>query len=195
MDIAEVSRAELLDQIEEDRFGVAVHGVIERADRREPYADAAPVPNLQNRVGDFKGKTGPVLDRLAIVIGALVHPIFQKLIYEIAVRAVNLDAVESRPFGVFRRSLIVGDDAGDVLHTQSARFRSIGETRFDEGFRLRRDGGWRHRQRDMRHAPDMPKLDEYFSACLMHGLGHFCPAFGLCLAIDPGRPEIALALF
>jgi len=29
MDIAEVSRAELLDQIEEDRFGVAVHGVIE----------------------------------------------------------------------------------------------------------------------------------------------------------------------
>ena len=129
MDIGELPGAELRSQIAEGRRWRAVDRIVGWAHRREADAYAALVPNGQNRVGHFKRESGAVLDRLAIAVGALVRPVFQELIDQIPVRAMNFDAVKAGPLGVFRRFHIVGNDAGNFRKAQGARLRCLREAR------------------------------------------------------------------
>jgi hypothetical protein len=46
----------------------------------------------------------------------------------------------------------------------------------------------------MRHAPDMPKLDEDRAAGVMDGVGDAPPARDLRVGINAGRMDIALTL-
>ncbi len=70
------------------------------AARGEVHADAAGAPDLDRGIGRFQQQTRAVLDRAAIVVGALVGAVLQELVEQIAVGAVELHAVEAGFLGV-----------------------------------------------------------------------------------------------
>src|SRR3546814_20366378 len=61
-----------------------------------------------------------VFDRAAIIVVAQIAAIAQELVDQIAVGAVQLDAVEARPLRIFRRLGIIGDDARDFAELERA---------------------------------------------------------------------------
>ena len=65
------------------------------AARREMHADPARPPDGDDGVRHFEHEPGAVLDRAAIAVVALVAAVLQELVEQIAVRAVDLDAVEA----------------------------------------------------------------------------------------------------
>ncbi len=152
------------------------------------------------RLRDFQHQLGAVLDRPAIGIGTLVGAVLGELIEQIAVGAMNLDAVETGGERVLGAALEILDDAGNFGQLERARFGDVGEGAVDEGLALGADRRRRHRlaavrlQRVVRDAADMPELDEDAAALFMHAVGDLAPACDLLLGIDAGRILIALAL-
>src|SRR3546814_21159600 len=61
-----------------------------------------------------------VFDRAAIIVVAQIAAIAQELVDQIAVGAVQLDAVEARPLRIFRRLGIIGADARDFAELERA---------------------------------------------------------------------------
>src|SRR6266850_3425021 len=79
------------------------------------------------RLCDFQHQSGAVLDRAAVSVGTLVGAVLGELIEQIAVGAVDLDAVETGFDRVHRTALEALDDAGDFLKRQRAGLGDIGE--------------------------------------------------------------------
>ena len=50
---------------------------------------------LAHSTDELQRKARPILDRPAIIVGALVRNVLQELINEVAIRAVQLDAVKA----------------------------------------------------------------------------------------------------
>jgi hypothetical protein len=123
----------------------------------------------------------------------------QELLDQIAVGAMDLDAVEAgleRVGGTFPKTL---DHAGDLMGLERPRRfirRGLAFRRHRHqvrnGHRRRR-----HRQhaagleRGMRHPPDMPELEENQAAFGVHGIDDVPPAPDLRFRIDAGRAGIA----
>jgi len=80
--------------------------------RGKPYANAPLAPDVDDGVCDFEEQAGAVLDGAAVLVGAVVRTVFKKLVEQVAVGGVDLDAIESGGLGVLRALHIVGDDAG-----------------------------------------------------------------------------------
>ena len=68
--------------------------------RREMHADPPRAPHRDHSIGDLKKEPGAILDRAAVTVVALVRAVLQELVEQVAVRAVDLDAVEARRLGV-----------------------------------------------------------------------------------------------
>ena len=130
----------------------------------------------------------------------MIRPVLEELVDQIAIGAMQFDAVEAGPFRILGRAFVVRDDVGDFRDVERARRRGVGEAAFHEGLRPRRDRRGRHRslsarlQRRVRHAPDVPELDDDLAAGRVHRVGDLAPAFDLRVGIDSRRPQIALAL-
>ena len=120
----------------------------------------------------------------------------QKLIKQIAVRAMDFHAVETRGPGVFRALAKGLNEAGNFPDFQRARC--------DEGLLRPHQtdvtGGRDRAGRDRRFAiekdrvgdaTDMPQLQQNFSPGLMDGAGDEFPAFHLLVRPDAGRVGIA----
>ena len=161
--------------------------------RSGPASAADHLRNLQHQLG-------AVLDRAAIGIGALVGAVLGELIEQIAVGAVDFDAVETGRQRIRGAALEILDDPGDFRKRQLARLGDVGEGAVDKGLALGADRRGRDRgaavrlQRGVRDAADMPELDEDAAAALVHAIGDLAPARDLFLRIDAGRVLIALAL-
>ena len=146
----------------------------------------------------------PVLDRTTVLVGAEVGAVAQELIDEIAVGAVDLDAVEAGLDRVARRSGIVADNPLDFVVVESAR-RNVGLLAFvgmSEVWRFRRRGTYGPATAEiwMNEASHVPKLRYDPAARVMNRRGHSLPPFNLIrapqsrrirppetLAADPGR--------
>ena len=63
----------------------------------------------------------PSFDVTSVAVGAEVRPRLQELVDEIAVRAMDLDAIEARVLGVLRTGREVLHDAGDLARLERAR--------------------------------------------------------------------------
>ena len=100
MNIDEAARAELLHKRKEDLRGIAVGNVVGGRDRRKPDADPLARPDAEDRIDDFERKAQTVIDRTAVSIGAMIGLVSEELIDQIAVGAMNFDAVEARLFGI-----------------------------------------------------------------------------------------------
>src|SRR3546814_6788354 len=72
------------------------------------------------RLGHFAEQADAVFDRAAIIVVAQIAAIAQELVDQIAVGAVQLDAVEAGALRIFRRLGIIGDDARDFAELERA---------------------------------------------------------------------------
>ena len=163
------------------------------------HADPAGAPDGDDRVGDLEHQPGAVLDRAAVAVGPLVRAVLQELVEEIAVGAVDLDAVEAGGLGVLGALAIGGDHARNLVGLERAR-RRIGALGPDQAdMALGRDGARRDRRKAVvidriGNPADVPELQEDAAARGVDGLGDRPPALDLLVRPDAGRARIADAL-
>ena len=200
VDVGQLQRVEPIDDVIEQRLRIAVGDIVGGRHRRDADAGALGAGYRGHHLGHFQHQLGAVLDRSAIGIGALVGAVLGELIEQIAVGAVDLDAVETGGQRILGAALEILDDPRNFRKLQRARLGDIGEGAVDKRLALGADRGRRHRlaaaglQRIVRDAADMPDLDEDAPAFFMHAVGDLAPACDLLLGIDAGRILIALAL-
>src|ERR1700691_2189865 len=70
--------------------------VIEHAIRRQSDADSVLANGIRYRLDDFESEARPALDRAAISVGTLVGGRPDELLKQIAIGAVQFDAVKTR---------------------------------------------------------------------------------------------------
>ena len=153
LDDVQIAEAEAIEFTDRDgkRCGwIAVANVVERVGRREPHADAVGAPFANDGFGHLNQKPCAVERAAAIAVGALVGLVLQKLIDEVAIGAVQFDAVEAGRLGVRGAAAKVFDNARDLAGLKRAWH--------DEGLHALRgnnlpgrlQGRWRHRRRAAR---------------------------------------------
>ena len=200
MDVNELQRIQSIDDVVEQRLRIAVDDVVRGRHRRDADAGTAAADFGGDGLGNLQHQPRAIFDRTAIGVGALVGAVLGELIEQVAVRAVNLDAVKTGFDGVGGCALEVVDDTGDFAQFERARRGHIGEGAADKGFGFGLNGRWRDRyavirlQRGVRNPADMPELDVDVAAALMNAIGDLAPARDLLLGVDAGRVLIALAL-
>ena len=200
VEIDELQRAEAVDDMVEQGLRVRIRDVVGRRHRRDADAGAIGAGLRCDGPGDFQHQPRAVLDRAAIGIGALVGAVLGELLEQIAVGAVDLDAVEAGFERILRGALEIVDDAWNFGELERTGLGDVGEAAVDEGLALGADRARRHRgcaiglKIDVRDAADMPELDEDLAAALMHLIGDLAPAGDLVLGVDAGRVLVALAL-
>ena len=93
--IGEAVVVEPVGDVAEGRLRVVVGDVVERAERRQPHADAVRAPDLDHRLDHFHQQPRPILDRTAIRVVAPIGAGRDELLQQIAVGAVDLNAAEA----------------------------------------------------------------------------------------------------
>ncbi len=183
----------------EGRFQVGVAHAVGVGAGRQVHADPIPAPDGDGRVGRLEQQPCAVLDRAAVLVGAMVGAVLQELIQQIAIGAVQLDAIEAGGLGVFSPLAEGLDDAGDLLDPERARGdeRLFGPEQADPS--LSRDGAGRHgklavQEHRIGDPSDMPDLHEDAAARGVDRTGDLFPAFHLRLRPDAGYARIADAL-
>ncbi len=131
------------------------------------------------------------VDRSAVGIGAEVGAVAQELVDQIAVRAVDLDAVEPGDDGVARGPGVIGDDPPDVVVAGRARFdiRLLAFVRVGEIGRAsgRRRHGLHPADARMDHPAHVPQLGDDAPTLAVNGLGRELPAGDLIVGPQPRR--------
>jgi hypothetical protein len=93
--ISQFEAIEFVDRRGKKRSGIAVGHVVEWIGGRQPHADAVGAPFADHRFGRFGEKAHAVRNAVAVTIGSAVGAVAQKLVDEIAIGAVQFDAVEA----------------------------------------------------------------------------------------------------
>jgi hypothetical protein len=167
MNVDDTQNVELIDDIVELRLGGAARDAVGGRDRRNPDAGALGADLLDHRSRNLQHQPGAVLDRSAISIGAEVRAVLGELVQQIAVGAVNLDAIKTGRDGVRGCLPEIADDPCKLVELQRTGLRNVDKAVADEGLgrgpdRRGRDGGGAVLlQVDVRDATDMPELQEY----------------------------------
>ena len=123
----------------------------------------------------------------------------KELIDQIAVRAVNFDAVETCRFRVLSALAISFDDSCDLGQFKGARRGVVPLWAQKRDMALGRNGARGDRKlsvqiQRMRDTPDMPELQENTAARLMNRVRDLPPAFDLLARPNTGRIGITDAL-
>jgi len=141
-----------------------------------------------HRPADLEREPRALLHAAAPRVGALVGHVLNELVDQIAVRAVDLDAVEARRDGVPRRLRVILDEAADLIVGQRRRGREGGErdgARAHDleplGLEVRRDGD----------AAERPELQPDGAAGLVDGVGDGAPGGDLVAVPDAGDVGVA----
>ena len=129
------------------------------------------------------------------MIGAQIGVRLQELLDQIAIGAVNLDAVEAGLQRVISRLPVGVDHAGNLAGLERARGLirhrlAVGRPGFQIGDRHRRRRDRQHAaglERGMRDPADMPQLQEDDPALGVNGIDDLSPAGNLLLGIDAGH--------
>ena len=164
----------------------------------EVHADAAGTEDGDGGVGAFEHEAGTVLDGTAVLVGALVGAVLEELVEEIAVGAVDLDAVEAGSLGVLCAAAKGLDDARDFAGFKGAR-DGVGGFGFEDvevaggGDGAGGDGELAVEQEWMGDAADVPDLREDASSGVVDGGGDGLPGFDLLLRPNAGDVAVAYA--
>src|SRR5260221_11088154 len=96
MEIGQTAVGEPACDIVEGRLRIRILHVVERVDRRQAHADTVWSPHSRNGGNYFEQQPRAVLDRSAVGVRPLVRTVAQELVDEIAICAMDLDAVKPR---------------------------------------------------------------------------------------------------
>src|SRR5690606_23753999 len=136
----------------------------------------------------------------AVGVGPLVRPILQKLLNQIPVGRVDLDAVKAGGTSVSGGLREVLDDAGKFVGTQFPRLRKWNAAGGQE--ELARRGNRRRGNRclaihdiRMRNAAWMPYLIDDPAASSMHRVGDLAPSRDLRVIVDARSADDAVRVF
>ena len=167
--------------------------------RRQLVADPVRPPHGDHRVGDLEREPGAVFEAAAVRVAAVVGAVAQELIEQVAIRAVQFDAVEAGGLGVLGGGAELRDDRRQFVQFQRARRRDLDLAVVRKGFAFDRQRRRGDRQRAvvevrMRDAADMPELREDAAARLVDRLGHLFPAGDLRRRVHARGADIADAL-
>ena len=195
-DEGEVAFAELAGEIGECGLGVGVGDAVGIAARGEMHADTAGAEDGHCGFGALNVEAGSVFDGAAVLVGAVVGAILQKLIEEVAVGSVELDAIEAGELGVLSAAAEGLDDAGDLAGFEGSRSNEGAlRTKEADGARGRDgaggDGKLTVEELGVGDAAYVPDLGEDVPAGGMDGGGDGLPGLGLFARPEAGNVGIA----
>ena len=201
VEIGEGEVVEAMDEPGGEADGIAVGHAVVAVERGDAEADAIGAPDPDGGFEDFEDEPGAVLDGAAIGTGAVVGAIAEEFIQEIAIGAMDLDAIEACGEGIAGGAVEAGDDAGDFGITEfpwgDVGFFAFGsmDVVADDG-----DGAWGDGldaivEEWMTGATAVPDLEEDVTAGGMDGIGDRAPGDDLGRGVDAGfAPEGGVAL-
>ena len=198
-DERKVSPAEFAHHIAEGGQRIGVTDVMAVAAWRKVHADPVGAPDRNRGIGGVQQQPRAILDRSAVVVGALVGPVLQELVEQIAVRAVQFDAIEAGGQCIGGADAERLDDAGDLVACQRTR-RDIGRLRPHEADPSGgRDCAGSHRcfavqEQRMRDATHMPELHDDATSGLVHRARGELPSLHHLWRVDARRGGVAGAL-
>src|SRR6266478_5374993 len=194
--VSEFKSVQLLCQVVEQRGRIAIRDSIPSSAGRDAHRDMVAAPHRNQRFHHLKQEAGSIFDRTTIHIGSLVDAILQKLIGQVAVTRVKLNAIKTSGFCALGRFAIILDDARDFSDVKSAVRRRLEPT-----MRRRLSYRWilpilrvdRRADRDcavrrfhMRSTPCVPELREHVSTLPMNGVRDSLPSRNLLVRIQAG---------
>ena len=152
---------ELLRQLREGLDRIGLRHRVEDAVRRYAIADAIGAPDIDDGFGDFERQPRAIFDPAAIDVGAFVAAVAGELIEQIAVRAVQLDAIEAGSLGILGISAELFDDAWKLGKRQGPQGHHLLRIFGGEHLSLCRCCRWFDQKRAaveirMRNASNMP---------------------------------------
>jgi len=150
----------------EQRRRIGIGDVVERIGGRHPHAHERRPEFTGERLGDLDQQARPIGDAAAIAVGPPVGRIAQELIDQIAVRGMQLDAVEAGAPGIGGGGPIIRDETRDLAGLERARRHVRPHALLGPQLPGRHERRGRDRQRParlqqrMRDPSDVPELAE-----------------------------------
>ena len=200
VEVADVQAVERGRRVQKLLAVVGRPHVVEHAVRGDPHAHAAAGPDLRDRRDHVKQKAAPLLDAAAVIVGAKVGLRLQKLVDEIAVGGVDLNAVEASSPGPGSGGGVVGHDGGHLVGLESTR-RLVGlfADRGVDAVAADPHRGGRHGRSSVveiavRRSPHVPELQEDPAAASVHAVGDHPPGGLHGVGVDARRLQPAVGL-
>src|SRR6202047_5580132 len=123
--ISESKVVQLLCDVVKQRDRITIRYAIPSSAGRDTHRDTVAAPHRNHCFNHLKQEAGSILDRTAVHIGSLVDAILQKLIGQVAVGSVKLNAVKTRGFCALGGFAIVLDNARDFFDFKRAVRRGV----------------------------------------------------------------------
>src|SRR5216683_1146321 len=194
--VSESKVVQLLCDVIKQRDRITIRYSVPGSAGRDAHRDTVAAPHRNHCFNYFKQEAGSVLDRTTIHIGSLVDAILQKLIGQVAVTRVKLNAVKTRGFCALGRFAIILGNAQNFSDAQrTVRRRLLPSVRCGLFYRWvlpilrvdrRADRGCAVRRVHVRGTPCMPELGEYVPSLPMNGVGDSLPSRNLLVRIQTG---------
>src|SRR6266852_6671760 len=199
MQVSEADAVQLLCHVVKQRDRIAIRDSIPSSAGRDAHSDTVAAPHRNQRFHHLKQEAGSIFDGTTIHIGSLVNAILQKLIGQVAVTRVKLNAIKTRGFCALGRFAIILGNAQNFSDAQrTVRRRLLPSMRRRLFYRWilpilrvdrRTDRGYAVRRVHMRRTPCMPELGEHVSTLRMNGVRDSLPSRDLLLRIQGGGSE------
>src|SRR6266853_119317 len=197
--VSESKVVQLLCDVVKQRDRIAIRYPVPSSAGRDAHRDTVASPHRNHCFNHLKQEAGSIFDRTTVQIGSLVDAILQKLIGQVAVTRVELNAVKSRGFCALSRFAIILDDARDFSDVKRAVRRRLEPTMRRRLFYRwilpilrvdrRADRGCAVRRGHMRGTPRMPELGEHVPMLGMNGVRDSLPPRNLLVRIQAGGSE------
>src|ERR1700674_2285142 len=126
--VSESKVVQLLCDVVKQRDRIAIRYPVPSSAGRDAHRDTVAAPHRNHCFNHLKQEAGSILDRTTVHIGSLVDAILQKLIGQVAVTRVKLNAVKTRGFCALRGFSIILDNARDFSDFKRAVRRRLQPT-------------------------------------------------------------------
>src|SRR6266849_4327052 len=194
--VSEFKSVQLLCQVVKQRTRIAIRDSIPSSAGRDAHRDTVAAPHRNQCFHHLKQEAGSIFDGTTIHIGSLVNAILQKLIGQVAVTRVKLNAIKTRGFCALGRFVIILDNAQNFSDAQrTVRRRLLPSVRCGLFYRWvlpilrvdrRADRGCTLRRVHMRGTPCVPELGEHVSRLRVNGVRDSLPSRNLLVRIQAG---------
>ena len=114
MQIAHIPFVQFLNDIGKQGDGIAVFHVIKGAVGGQAHTHALGAKDPDGHIHNLQQQAGAVWDAAAVVIGAVVAAVLQKLIQQIPIGPVDLYAVKARLFGILGGAVVILNHARNL---------------------------------------------------------------------------------